>query len=44
MRDTAIRNPKKGRIEVDRTFKFVLDSNITAVINMHLLMMWFFGL
>jgi len=26
---------------VDRTFKFVLDSNRTAVIDTHLLVMWF---
>ena len=41
MSETAIRNPQKETITVDRTFKFALDSNRTALIDTHLLVMWF---
>ena len=32
MSEAAIRTPQKGTIEVDRTFKFVFDSNMTGTI------------
>jgi hypothetical protein len=39
--EAAIRNPPKATIGVDRAFKFVFDTGVTAVKTAYLLMMRF---
>jgi hypothetical protein len=44
MSETAIRNPQRATIAVDRTFKFASNSNMTTAIGTQLLKMWFSAL
>jgi hypothetical protein len=43
MREAAIRIPQTGTLAMDRTFKFVFNSNMIAAIGTQLCEMWFFG-
>jgi len=42
--EAAIRNPQRATIAVDRTFKFVFNSNMTGTIGTQLVKMWFSAL
>jgi hypothetical protein len=44
MSEAAIRNPQRATIAVDRTFKFVFNSNMTAAIGTQFVKMWFSAL
>ena len=44
MSEAAIRNPQRATILVDRTFKFVFNSNMTAAIDTQFVKMWFSAL
>ena len=41
MSEEAIRNPQKRTIAVERTFKFVFNSSVSAAIKTQLVEMWF---
>ena len=41
MSEEAIRNPPLITIAVDRTFKVVFNSSVSAAVRTHLLEMWF---
>jgi hypothetical protein len=42
--DAAISTPQKRRIAVGRSFKFVVNSNMTMAIDTQFLKMWFSAL